>query len=242
MSQEGVQHSAPQGSDHSPSTRVKKRSWVWDHASKIQVEENGKSIAGLKCNYCAAVLKTDSSTSGMGHHLKSKHAAKLKGGPQQSTLAHAFENAKPSQFNSKIFEEKLLRFIVLSELPFRVVEDPSLMELLAVANPQINLFSRGTLRRRILRTHEQYANKLRTVIQEAPGRICLSLDMWSTKNNLYPYMGILGHWVDADWNLRSVLLAFKHLPENHSGANMAKCIWKVLEDLNIREKVGLQRC
>lgn len=178
----------------------------------------------------------------MSRHLKSKHAEKLKRGSQQSTLAQAFANAKTTQFNSKVFEEKLLRFIVLSELPFRIVEDPSLMELLAAANPQINLFSRGTLRRRILLSHEQYADKLRKVVQEAPGRICLSLDMWSTKNNLYPYMGILSHWVDAEWNLKSVLLAFKHMPENHTGANMAKCIWKVLKELNIREKVSLKCC
>lgn len=220
------------------SARKKQKSWVWNHASKLQIEENGRVVIGIRCNYCGTLLKTDSSTSGMGRHLKAKHPALLKSGSHQSTLVQAFENSKSAHFNAKVFEDKLLRFVVLSELPFRIVEEPSLMELLCEANPHVNLFSRGTLRRRILQLHQQLAEKMRTVLQETPGRICLSLDMWSTKNNLYPYMGILGHWIDEEWNLRSALLAFKHMPQRHTGENMANCIWKVLTKLNIKQKVG----
>ncbi|KAJ3026100.1 hypothetical protein HDV00_012193, partial [Rhizophlyctis rosea] len=41
------------------------------------------------------------------------------------------------------------------------------------------------------------------------------------------------HWIDCEWNQRSVLLDFIHLPGKHTGVVMAEVLHDVLSDLGI---------
>lgn len=53
-------------------------------------------------------------------------------------------------------------------------------------------------------------------------------------------MAITAHFitsVDGNWVLKTVLLAFKHVGGAHSGANLAKEVFAVLEEAEVLHKV-----
>jgi hypothetical protein len=74
--------------------------------------------------------------------------------------------------------------------------------------------------------------------QDAPGRISLTFDAWTSKI-MTSYLAITGHWIDTEYKLRSELLAFSEIDGSHSGENIAHELLKVLKRYNIQEKVSV---
>ena len=68
-------------------------------------------------------------------------------------------------------------------------------------------------------------------------RISLTFDAW-TSSTMTPYLGITAHYIDGDWEMRSVLIYFGELPGSHSGENIAKQIYDVLVEYHIVDKVS----
>ena len=50
-------------------------------------------------------------------------------------------------------------------------------------------------------------------------------------------LAITGHWIDKNWILHEALLAFTLLEGSHTGARLAKEIFKTLDEFNIAEKL-----
>jgi hypothetical protein len=51
-------------------------------------------------------------------------------------------------------------------------------------------------------------------LARARSRITLSLDAWSSPNH-YPLLGVVGHWIDEERQLKTGLLALKVLEGHH---------------------------
>jgi hypothetical protein len=51
------------------------------------------------------------------------------------------------------------------------------------------------------------------------------------------YLAVTGHWLTAEWQLRSELLSFSEIDGSHSGENMAEELYSVLKEYNITHKV-----
>lgn len=51
------------------------------------------------------------------------------------------------------------------------------------------------------------------------------------------YLGITAHFLTADWELRSVLLAFAELQGRHTAENIAATLYSVIKDFGIEDKV-----
>ena len=50
--------------------------------------------------------------------------------------------------------------------------------------------------------------KLRQVLSEVPGRICLTTDLWRAIT-IEGYLCLTAHYVDAEWNLRAKMTHHK---------------------------------
>jgi hypothetical protein len=51
------------------------------------------------------------------------------------------------------------------------------------------------------------------------------------------YLGIMAHWITADWELRSELLGFSELEGSHSGENIGHELHDLLQKFRTRDKV-----
>ena len=63
------------------------------------------------------------------------------------------------------------------------------------------------------------------------------MDGW-TSPNIIGFLGITGHYIDADWNLKDILVDFVDLAGPHSGENMANSFVKCLTEKKILTKIS----
>lgn len=210
---------------------------MWRHAHRIVVSSSHKQYH-IKCNYCAHTLQSASSTSGMMRHLKSRHQDKLDGKSSRSIADQLRDTPAAGSTPRPNLEDLIIRFIVLSEQPLQLVEEPAFVQLLAGANPGFKLFSRKTLKERILRYHDAYFSALKEALQDIPGKLSVSLDCSTTKTSFLPFMACIGHWITDTWDVKTVLLSFAHLPGSHTGERMGARLIEVLQRFSVLPKVS----
>ncbi|PPR04216.1 hypothetical protein CVT24_013300 [Panaeolus cyanescens] len=87
--------------------------------------------------------------------------------------------------------------------------------------------------------HSEY-EAMKQELKDAEGRISLTTDIWS-RTNLEGYMGITAHFIVKvlkTYTLRNELIAFRHIKGTHSGANIGKEMYNILENVGITNKLG----
>jgi len=81
----------------------------------------------------------------------------------------------------------------------------------------------------------EYKKLIRNILQNSPGTIALTVDLWtSTAND--SYFEITAHFVDKDWKLRFLVLDFCLMPQPHTGEALKDTILTILTDLGIEHK------
>ena len=76
------------------------------------------------------------------------------------------------------------------------------------------------------------------LIQEAPGKVSLTTDIWtSPKSNKAEFMAVTAHFIDRDWKLRHFILSFMAFPGRHRGKDIARKLIKVCTEFGILYKV-----
>ncbi|PPR07616.1 hypothetical protein CVT24_004169 [Panaeolus cyanescens] len=87
--------------------------------------------------------------------------------------------------------------------------------------------------------HSEY-EAMKQELKDAEGRVLLTTDIWS-RTNLEGYMGITAHFIVKvlkTYTLRNELIAFRHIKGTHSGANIGKEMYNILENVGITNKLG----
>ena len=83
---------------------------------------------------------------------------------------------------------------------------------------------------------------LHVLHQSIPGQVFATLDGWSSLA-CDPYLGVTVHWVHnpeespTEWSLCTLLLAFREVQGNHSGANLSKVVMEILKEAGMTSKV-----
>jgi hypothetical protein len=72
--------------------------------------------------------------------------------------------------------------------------------------------------------------------------VSLTFDLWTSQNG-DPFLSVTGHYITSptdypsEWELRTDQLAFAAIEGNHSGANMANIIVRIIDRYDLRDKV-----
>lgn len=98
------------------------------------------------------------------------------------------------------------------------------------------VFCRLTLRNDFVSLYERMKEGLRNEFQNIDSRICPTLDMWTSVQNL-GYMCVTAHYIDANFNLKKKMIAFKDVKYPHSGLAIEEAITKYLTDWGIQRKL-----
>lgn len=74
-------------------------------------------------------------------------------------------------------------------------------------------------------------------IQEALGRLAMTIDLWSNRNR-HSFGAVSGHYIARNkethrLELSNVMLAFRHFEGSHSGANLARHLFEILKKANL---------
>ena len=84
---------------------------------------------------------------------------------------------------------------------------------------------------------KQKAYLSEVILRQARSSVHISFDLWTSSSNS-AYVDVICHFVDVNKQLRTMLLAVRHIQGDHSGKNQAKSILPVLEEYSLKEKLG----
>src|SRR5579859_3532393 len=98
--------------------------------------------------------------------------------------------------------------------------------------------SDNTIRSRIIDEFRYQKEKLIGVFRESQSRIHLSLDLWTSPVGNRAYLGVVAHWCDASGEMCNALIGLPEVIGKHSGSNIARCLFDVVKEYGISEKIG----
>jgi hypothetical protein len=132
--------------------------------------------------------------------------------------------------------EKLVQWVITSQQPFTVVEEPSFIEFVHTLHPGVLLPSADTVKRNIYDLYEENVGKIKNILQMVPGKISFTTDIW-TSPSTKSFLSLTAHFIDKDWKLQSVIIDFIQMYGSHTGENIKNTFISGLENLSIKNKV-----
>ena len=179
------------------------------------------------CNYCKHYYFLDLHKSGTNTLLRhSRLCSKTPG----SALAGA------KKIDQMVFREMIAVAIVEHDLPYAFVEFRRVREAFLYVNPTVKFWCRNTAVSDVFKIFEREKMKLRQVLSEVPGRICLTTDLWRAIT-IEGYLCLTAHYIDPEWNLRAKILSFCAFPPPHSGLAIAMKLMELIKEWGLQKKV-----
>ncbi|CAH1435710.1 unnamed protein product [Lactuca virosa] len=217
----------------------KQTSPVWHVFELLNDVVTKDGIKRAKCRWCDEVTKYDSryGTGNLQRHInKCYRPDKLIVGQMLLGKDKDSLMLKSSKFSKDIFREKLVRAIVMHNLPLSFVDYSGIKELFEYVSEDLNLICRNTVRSDIVNMHKKEMNKLKSFLKEVPGRICLTSDLW-TSITTDGYISLTAHFIDENWILQKRLLNFSDMPPPHNGISLSEKGYSMLADWGIEGKL-----
>jgi hypothetical protein len=140
------------------------------------------------------------------------------------------------KFNREVAYAVLVKFIVMHEWPFSLVEYPKFRSFVDAINPWFKHVSRTTIRSYCIDSYEEEKAKLRKLLNISTSRISLTADMW-TSNETLGYLCVTAHYIDDEWKLFKRIIKFTLVDSPHDGGTIFNALLRTLQDWNIETKV-----
>lgn len=95
---------------------------------------------------------------------------------------------------------------------------------------------RDQLRPKVLKRFAITQKAVMEILQENASKISFTVDGWTSVANK-SYYGITGHFIDAQWNIQSIVIDFVPSSGCHSGKAIAKLFHSTLKEYGLLDKV-----
>ncbi|KAK2653795.1 hypothetical protein Ddye_013651 [Dipteronia dyeriana] len=212
----------------------KRTSAVW--SSFVIVGKNAQGKEHCKCKYCGKqyICEGTHGTGNMKRHIEFQCPKIMMHDPRQMLLKNN-KSANMTVSNPKSqneFRTIVAETIVLHDLPFSFVEWSGVRKMIGYCTDEFHMVSRNTAKADVLSLYCIEKTKVKTLLEEAPGRICLTSDLW-TSIATDGYMCLTAHFIDKNWVLQKKVLSFCFMPPPHDRVSLADkiktllCEWKI---------------
>jgi hypothetical protein len=75
-------------------------------------------------------------------------------------------------------------------------------------------------------------------IQTLKSKVGIASDMWTSKNSVYAYNGVVGFWINDGWHLVETVLDLIHLDGDHTGAGIGKLMFESMKKHGVTKKIS----
>ena len=233
---------------------VKKRntkSPVWIYFGLRATEDGAVMIDGIDrpvCRTCGkAVHAKGGNTTNLYQHLQEHHPAlymevsprmKKHEGPNLSTqptieasIARSTKYSRDSPQHKDI-TRAVAYHIGKDGVPIYTVEKPGFKHMIHKLNPRYELPSRKYFSTQAIPTlYTEVRDDIFSVLQNAT-HYTMTTDLWTSRAT-EPYITVTIHYVNSEWDLKSVCLDTVALFEDHTAQNIAHSITDILGNLEI---------
>jgi len=156
---------------------------------------------------------------------------------QDLTLPQVIERTQPYPSSSKWALEitnSLSYFIVKKMMPFNIVEQPGFKKLVSKLDeryqvPSWKYFTKTT----IPALYADTRGRIAELVKHAE-YFSITTYMWSS-NTMEPYLAVIIHFIDKEWELQLYCLQTTFVPEDHTADNLVTVLQGVLESWELPE-------
>ncbi|KAK9947517.1 hypothetical protein M0R45_003137 [Rubus argutus] len=239
-----------------PSKRRKRKSMVWEH---FTIETVSAGCRRAYCNQCkrSYAYSQGSKVSGTSHlrrHVEKGDCTEhfrnqdnnLIGAPSSSNGAsnppkrrYTRASRRPqNMFDQDRCRNDIARMIIMHDYPLQMVEHPGFASFVQNLQPEFNfnMMSFDTVQGDCLATYQMEKQSLSKFIEGIPGRVCLSLDMWTSSQGV-GYVFVTGHFIDTDWKLHRRLLNVVMEPYTDSDTALSHTVAVCRHDWSLESKL-----
>ena len=141
---------------------------------------------------------------------------------KQTSLAQYVPKNITNTFRQQI-DSKILDLCIYDYQPFSIVEDKGFKALLKLLCPRYVLPNRRAISATMLPA--EYEKTMVDVIETCKDirKCCLTTDCWSSRNN-ESFIAVTVHYINEEFQFKSVLLGCSQFDESHTSVNLAKQI------------------
>jgi hypothetical protein len=233
---------------------------IWGYGLELEYTfDNGKRKQLYLCKACHedrncrnSVLIIDGTTH-IRKHLERVHHINVKTGestlgdlpPDPFTKARtpqrvAGSSSEPSHtpWEEQQLQAALVDWVITQDLSFSDVVSPATRGLITWNKMSLLRAlpnSVTTLSTYVKKRLEDRKSEVVSLLASAQSKISISVDMW-TSNNHYSFLAVVAHFVDATYNQRDVLVAFRNLFGDHTGRAQASVVLKVVQEYNFERQ------
>lgn len=88
---------------------------------------------------------------------------------------------------------------------------------------------------------DDFIERIKTEINDAPGNVSILWDMWTAKHTSNPFLGLMARWVAIDaqtgaWSLRDEVIGCYNVFGEHTGDNLGKYLTMLLDRVGITSR------
>jgi len=131
--------------------------------------------------------------------------------------------------------QAILKWIILSLKPFKVVEEKAFHNMVQKLDPLYQIPTRKTIHNLIIEQFNQQRNLVKDYFNEFSNKVALTTDFW-TSLKFENFMAITIHFIDNNWKLQHFVLDIFQFKGSHTGKNIADKIYDLLEEFGIKTK------
>jgi hypothetical protein len=211
-----------------------------------------------RCKYCSKSYCTNGGTRIIQNHLQSSHHLEESSSREillkkrQVSIEDALTQAGESRvtrrrlttggnsLNPDIVEVLFVKLTTTGNLPLQLVELPEFRDFLYYLNTDIDSWlpkTHHTVKVWLMRQYEAEKIKIISRINAARTQIHLTLDLWTSPNNL-PILGVVAHYISSEKKLEKTTLALRQLTGAYTGSNIAKLLLEVITEFDFALNLG----
>ncbi|KAJ8755580.1 hypothetical protein K2173_022159 [Erythroxylum novogranatense] len=238
-----------------PNKRRKKKSIVWEHFTIETVSPGCRRACCKQCKQSFA-YSTGSKVAGTSH-LK-RHIAKgtclsllrSRGSPMvpYTPGTGGNDSSEPPKrryrspsipyipFDSDRCRHEIARMIIMHDYPLHMVEHSGFVTFVQNLQPQFDMVSFNTVQGDCVATYLREKQNVMKFVEVMPGRVCLTLDMWTSSQSL-GYVFVTGHFIDGDWKPHKRILNVVMEPYPDSDGALIHAVACCLSDWGLEGKL-----
>ncbi|CAI7773505.1 unnamed protein product [Closterium sp. NIES-54] len=141
------------------------------------------------------------------------------------------ERFMTTKLSTEELRQAIAKLVVTCDLPFRIVESEAFRELLILLNRNCTQKNFIPSRWMVSRDTVVYATAaLQSAIAEMLAKegelgckVSITIDMWTAPNNK-AWLVVTGHWIDENFQLRTMVLEFREMLGRHGAREMAQVV------------------
>ena len=150
------------------------------------------------------------------------------------TIASFYGAAKPSEQITSIVVEVIYEDL----LPVSTVEHLGFRKLLKFLAPNYVVPTRHTVQARLKAMFDEMKEMVISHLSsDAVEFLSLTTDLW-TSIAQDGYIGVTAHFIDLEWEMKSIILTVEEMDERHTAANISERLKAIADEWKITKKVG----